>query len=250
MKKQFIGEKPIFQITDAYNTFDQSVRYPFDPLVNPIFPSGGGYDQPAYTPVGIGQTPQENTLISIRYGYDQPAYGDRISSGFVFVDDIMPPPPPPILISGGGDYDQPAYSPVNVGVGTLEEIRLRQEDDILPPPPPNFKQDDFSPAYKDPNMEIKILGDKDLDATLQKDLKKSDKVGDLKVDVGSGDKVVLGTIDEVKEQIQTDLKKDGDFVDDTKAQTKTVSKNLQPYVWAGIGIVAILIVARIVSKRS
>lgn len=51
--------------------------------------------------------------------------------------------------------------------------------------------------------------------------------------------------------VQSGDKADGTFKDDTKAlPTKAVSKNLQPYIYAGLGIVVILLVSRMLTKKN
>jgi len=64
-------------------------------------------------------------------------------------------------------------------------------------------------------------------------------------------------VDDINSPIKTkiaDSQSKPTFIDDTKAAvpalpTKPVSKNLKPFIYAGLGIVAILIVARVLSKK-
>jgi hypothetical protein len=63
-------------------------------------------------------------------------------------------------------------------------------------------------------------------------------------------------VDDTKSPIKTeipDAQSNPTFLDDTKAALPTlptVSKNLKPYVYVGLGIVAILVVARILTKKA
>lgn len=76
---------------------------------------------------------------------------------------------------------------------------------------------------------------------------------------GTGDIISLrpdgsGFVDDTKSPIKTqvpDAQSNPTFVDDKEAAlpTKALSKNLQPYIYAGLGIVAILIVSRMLSKK-
>lgn len=67
---------------------------------------------------------------------------------------------------------------------------------------------------------------------------------------GTGNGFVDDTTSPIKTQVP-DAQSNPTFVDDKKAvlPTKAVSKNLQPYIYAGIGIVVILIVSRMLTKK-
>jgi hypothetical protein len=67
---------------------------------------------------------------------------------------------------------------------------------------------------------------------------------------GTGSGFVDDTTSPIKTQVP-DAQSNPTFVDDKKAvlPTKAVSKNLQPYIYAGIGIVVILIVSRMLTKK-
>jgi len=63
-------------------------------------------------------------------------------------------------------------------------------------------------------------------------------------------------VDDTQSPIKTevpDAQSNPTFIDDTKAAVPTlpttVSKNLKPYIYVGLGIVAILVVARILTKK-
>lgn len=167
------------------------------------------YTPPIYIPPYID--------FPIQQPIEQPIRNPKFSSS-IFIDDMPPPVEQPIEMPVK-QPQMPIEQPIEMPIQTPKS-QIYVKDDMSSPIQPIIKLPEISPSFNDALTDVMQT------TSIQKPLP-STSTGGFVNDSNKSDGIAEGGVFPIKQ----------------------ISRNLKPYIYAGLGIVAILILSRILTKK-